>query len=71
MGDNGSLSCERCGKSGIVYVHEGRNYCPPCLDELRPPLPYDGPERRRGEPNLLGFTRRSEDLEDMRSKKKI
>jgi len=53
--------CESCGKSGIVYVVEGRYLCPSCTTKQRPPLPYRGPERRRGLPNPLGFRRRSTD----------
>lgn len=41
------LSCTVCGKQGVIYMHEGSPYCPPCLSKKRPPLRYTGPERRR------------------------
>ena len=41
------LSCSMCGKDGLVYMVEGKPYCPSCMSKKRPPLNYEGPERRR------------------------
>ena len=57
-------TCESCGKEGLVYAFQGHHYCPVCLSKKRPPLAYRGPERRRGNRNVLGFTRRSTDRKD-------
>ena len=56
-----SPPCELCGRSGLVYLIEGRPYCPSCMYRMRPPLEYDGPERRRFTPHSTSFTRRAED----------
>ena len=61
-------ACESCGKKGLVYAFEGRYYCPACLSRIKPPLPYRGPERRRSNRNVLGFTRRSTDRKDPNQK---
>jgi hypothetical protein len=36
-----------CGKDGIIYMLEGKPFCPSCMSKKRPPLRYTGPERRR------------------------
>jgi hypothetical protein len=61
--------CESCGKTGIVYILDGRYLCPACMSKHRPPLPYRGPERRRGLPNPLGFRRRATDSANAGRKK--
>lgn len=54
-------ACELCGRTGVVYLIEGRPYCPSCMYRKHPPLEYDGPDRRRYSPHSTPFTRRSED----------
>ena len=43
---NASLSCSLCGRGGLLYMAEGKPFCPACMKKAHPPLPYDGPERR-------------------------
>jgi hypothetical protein len=56
-----------CGKGGVLYLVEGKPYCPACMYEKRPPLSYDGPERRR-RPVSTPFTRRGGDGGSKRSR---
>ncbi len=56
-----------CGKGGVLYLVEEKPYCPACMYEKRPPLSYDGPERRR-RPVSTPFTRRDEDGGSKRSR---
>ncbi|HET9794336.1 MAG TPA: hypothetical protein VFS34_07725 [Thermoanaerobaculia bacterium] len=53
--------CDLCGRSGLLYLVEGRPCCPSCMYRQRPPLEYAGPERRSSPVPTL-FTRRSEDV---------
>ena len=58
---NDRLTCQMCGKEGMLYMLEGKPYCPTCLSKKRPPLDYRGPERRRGQ-RPTPFLRRTTDF---------
>lgn len=40
------MNCTLCGRGGMLYMVNGKPFCPGCMKKAVPPLPYDGPERR-------------------------
>ena len=61
MSPQDKLSCTLCGKEGIIYMLEGKPYCPSCMSKKRPPLPHSGPERRNLQVPTM-YLRRSGDF---------
>ena len=65
MSSTDRLTCTLCGRDGIIYMLEGKPYCPDCMSKKRPPLPHVGPERRRHQTSTVYGRRES----DFRKKK--
>lgn len=39
--------CSDCRSEGVLYMFQGKAYCSACLARRRPPMTYEGPERRK------------------------
>ncbi|MGH9441342.1 MAG: hypothetical protein ACRD16_03600 [Thermoanaerobaculia bacterium] len=47
MAEDAKLKCTDCGAEGVIYLLGGEPVCSRCMSKRRPPLQYDGPDRRR------------------------
>jgi len=68
MGAQDRLTCTLCGREGVIYMLEGKPYCPSCMAKERPPLPHFGPERRRRQKPTV-YLRRATDFKRKRPSK--
>jgi DNA-directed RNA polymerase subunit RPC12/RpoP len=47
VSEEAKLKCTDCGAEGIIYMVDGEPVCSRCMSKRRPPLTYNGPDRRR------------------------